>query len=48
MIWGALRIREMNEAGIDLQVLSHSIPGLQYAFSIRFGRLPMSRAITVT
>ena len=45
---GALRIREMDEAGIDLQVLSHSIPGLQYAFSIRFGRLPMSRAITVT
>src|SRR5438132_13486448 len=26
---GALRIREMDEAGIDLQVLSHSIPGLQ-------------------
>ena len=25
----ALRIREMDEAGIDLQVLSHSIPGLQ-------------------
>src|SRR6201981_4238183 len=24
-----LRIREMAEAGIDLQVLSHSIPGLQ-------------------
>jgi predicted TIM-barrel fold metal-dependent hydrolase len=24
-----LRIREMDEAGIDLQVLSHSIPGLQ-------------------
>ena len=24
---GALRIREMDEAGIDLQVLSHSIPG---------------------
>jgi 2,3-dihydroxybenzoate decarboxylase len=23
---GALRIREMDEAGIDLQVLSHSIP----------------------
>ena len=26
---GALRIGEMDEAGIDLQVLSHSIPGLQ-------------------
>src|SRR6266852_5665783 len=26
---GALRLREMDEAGIDLQVLSHSIPGLQ-------------------
>src|SRR6516162_6549101 len=26
---GALHIREMDEAGIDLQVLSHSIPGLQ-------------------
>ena len=26
---GALRIREMDEAGVDLQVLSHSIPGLQ-------------------
>jgi hypothetical protein len=26
---GALRIREMDEAGIDLQVLSHSIPGLR-------------------
>jgi hypothetical protein len=26
---GGLRIREMDEAGIDLQVLSHSIPGLQ-------------------
>jgi predicted TIM-barrel fold metal-dependent hydrolase len=26
---GALRIREMDEAGIDFQVLSHSIPGLQ-------------------
>ena len=25
---GARRIREMEEAGIDLQVLSHSIPGL--------------------
>jgi predicted TIM-barrel fold metal-dependent hydrolase len=25
----ALRIREMDDAGIDLQVLSHSIPGLQ-------------------
>jgi hypothetical protein len=25
----ALRIRGMDEAGIDLQVLSHSIPGLQ-------------------
>ena len=25
----ALRLREMDEAGIDLQVLSHSIPGLQ-------------------
>jgi hypothetical protein len=24
----ALRIREMDEAGIDLQVLSHSIPGV--------------------
>jgi 2,3-dihydroxybenzoate decarboxylase len=26
---GALRLREMDECGIDLQVLSHSIPGLQ-------------------
>src|ERR1700688_680734 len=26
---GALRLREMDESGIDLQVLSHSIPGLQ-------------------
>jgi 2,3-dihydroxybenzoate decarboxylase len=26
---GALRLKEMDEAGIDLQVLSHSIPGLQ-------------------
>src|SRR5216684_2103135 len=26
---GALRLQEMDEAGIDLQVLSHSIPGLQ-------------------
>src|SRR5579862_8356343 len=26
---GALRLREMDEAGIDFQVLSHSIPGLQ-------------------
>jgi predicted TIM-barrel fold metal-dependent hydrolase len=26
---GALRLREMDEAGIDLQVLSHAIPGLQ-------------------
>ena len=26
---GALRIREMDEAGIDFQVLSHSIHGLQ-------------------
>jgi hypothetical protein len=24
---GALRLREMDEAGIDFQVLSHSIPG---------------------
>ena len=26
---GALRLREMDEAGIDFQVLSHSMPGLQ-------------------
>src|SRR5215813_12613931 len=26
---GELRLREMNEAGIDLQVLSHANPGLQ-------------------
>src|SRR5438270_13878941 len=26
---GALRLREMDEAGIDLQVLSHANPGLQ-------------------
>ena len=26
---GSLRLKEMDEAGIDLQVLSHSIPGLQ-------------------
>src|SRR5215210_9179996 len=26
---GALRLKEMDEAGIDLQVLSHSMPGLQ-------------------
>jgi 2,3-dihydroxybenzoate decarboxylase len=26
---GELRLREMDEAGIDLQVLSHSMPGLQ-------------------
>ncbi|HVH76957.1 MAG TPA: amidohydrolase family protein [Stellaceae bacterium] len=26
---GELRLKEMDEAGIDLQVLSHSIPGLQ-------------------
>ena len=26
---GGLRLQEMDEAGIDLQVLSHSIPGLQ-------------------
>src|SRR5258708_11961281 len=25
----ALRLKEMDESGIDLQVLSHSIPGLQ-------------------
>ena len=36
---GALRIREMDEAGIDLQVLAHSIPGLQ-------GRQPV--ALTAT
>lgn len=26
---GSLRLKEMDEASIDLQVLSHSIPGLQ-------------------
>jgi predicted TIM-barrel fold metal-dependent hydrolase len=26
---GALRLREMDDSGIDFQVLSHSIPGLQ-------------------
>src|SRR6266851_1414524 len=26
---GALRLKEMDEAGTDFQVLSHSIPGLQ-------------------
>jgi 2,3-dihydroxybenzoate decarboxylase len=26
---GALRLKEMDEAGIDLQVLSHANPGLQ-------------------
>src|SRR5436309_13753811 len=26
---GALRLREMDESGVDFQVLSHSIPGLQ-------------------
>ena len=26
---GALRLKEMDESGIDFQVLSHSIPGLQ-------------------
>src|SRR5215472_16159456 len=26
---GALRLKEMDEGGIDFQVLSHSIPGLQ-------------------
>jgi hypothetical protein len=26
---GELRLKEMDEAGIDLQVLSHSMPGLQ-------------------
>src|SRR5271155_5184837 len=26
---GTLRLKEMDEAGIDFQVLSHSIPGLQ-------------------
>src|SRR3954451_25263116 len=26
---GALRLREMDEVGIDFQVLSHSMPGLQ-------------------
>ena len=26
---GALRLKEMDEAGIDMQVLSHSMPGLQ-------------------
>ena len=26
---GALRLREMDESGIDFQVLSHSVPGLQ-------------------
>jgi hypothetical protein len=26
---GALRLKEMDEAGIDFQVLSHTIPGLQ-------------------
>lgn len=26
---GALRLKEMDEAGIDLQVVSHSMPGLQ-------------------
>jgi predicted TIM-barrel fold metal-dependent hydrolase len=26
---GALRLREMDEAGVDFQVLSHSMPGLQ-------------------
>ena len=28
MIFAALRFKEMGEAGIDRQVLSHSIPGL--------------------
>ena len=31
---GALRLREMDEAGIDLQVLSHSMPGLQMVAEI--------------
>ena len=26
---GELRLKEMDEAGIDLQVLSHTMPGLQ-------------------
>src|SRR6266581_8276150 len=26
---GALRLKEMDESGVDFQVLSHSIPGLQ-------------------
>lgn len=28
MIFGALRFKEMGEAGIDRQALAHSIPGL--------------------
>src|SRR5207237_5680476 len=26
---GALRLKEMDESGVDFQVLSHSVPGLQ-------------------
>ena len=39
---GALRIREMDEAGIDLQVLSHSIPGLQAVRNLRRGSFSIS------
>src|SRR5438477_9873649 len=42
---GALRIREMDEAGIDLQVLSHSIPGLQAVDAIRSTRRVSSAAV---
>jgi 2,3-dihydroxybenzoate decarboxylase len=40
---GALRLQEMDEAGIDLQVLSHSIPGLQ-AIDAAAG-MPLARRV---
>ena len=40
---GALRFKEMDEAGIDLQVLSHSIPGLQAVESA--AAVPLARRV---
>jgi predicted TIM-barrel fold metal-dependent hydrolase len=40
---GALRLREMDESGIDFQVLSHSIPGLEAVDAAR--GVPLARRI---